>query len=702
MRFYLGGINPNTMRLTTLVATCGLTAQLFAAHLPGGNITYRCTGGNVHEITLQLWRECSGFTMVGQDLHLTNSCGVSFDLTNIPLVSTEDVSPVCPEQQNQTTCNGGTEIGIQLYTYQTSVFLSPCAQWTIAWNICCRNPSVNLEGEQGTYIEAIIKNLGGACNESPTFPDGRPPFACVDQPVSYDPGVLYSGPHDLRFHLIDARRYTGVVEPVIYQGTLTGAEPYPGLVIDSLTGNISFTPTIQGYVVCVIEVRMLDANGVLVGSVMRDFPFVVQACSNSVPDVNSGTAGNTTGSAQATGPYEVSACSGGAFCMEISIADNDATQELVLSSNVDAVLTGATFNVVGTNPAVATICWDSGGAAPGTYNFSITAEDGACPVPGVQNYTYTVIIGNGAAANAGADGFANVCDGNAVDLSALLTGDAGGTWSAGPVVTDAGLYTYVVQSTCANDTAYFVVGSGTTPNAGSDYSATICSDSPIDLELFITGDLGGTWSSGSSVVNATGQYTYTVGNGCGSDDAVFDITAVDAPDAGTDNAIIVCANATVFTLLDSLLGTPDNIGSWTNLGFAHPPTFDPTVDGSGQLCYTVNGIGPCGSAQACLTITVLPADDPYCLTLGTTSLRRTEFRIVPNPSTGLLRIEGMTVAAVAVDVLDNQGRMLWRSANGSQMVPVIELPSSLTSGVYLLRLRTMETGWSMHRFELLR
>lgn len=769
------------MRKALLLFCLLCTTITFAEHLPGGNITYRCISGNQYELTLQLWRECSGTAMIGQNLLLSNDCGVQFTLTNIPLVSQQEVSPICAGQQEQTTCNGGSLIGIELYTYRTTLFLSACNAWNISWNTCCRNTSVNLASQQGLYIEARLNNAGNACFNSPVFADDMPPFVCLDQPVSYDPGVTIDGGQTLRYRLIDARRYTPAVESVLYTPPYTGGEPFTGMVLDSLTGNISFLPTLQGYVVCVLEVSVYNSSGTFIGSVMRDFPFVVQVCDNTVPDATSGTTGNATGGAAATGDYEVTACGSGGFCMDITVADADANQSLTLTSNVDIALPGATFQVAGTNPAVATICWNTTGIAAGNYNFTVTATDDACPMPGSQNYTYTVVVVEGAF-GAGADGSAEICQGGTVDLSTLLTGAPGGTWSAGPVVSDAGEYTYTVASPCGDDVAVFTVTTLAIPNAGPDAATAICAGTSVDLSTLVSGDPGGTWSGGGPVVSAAGMYMYTVENSCGSDMAHFVVTVVQAPDAGLDNSTTICSDAAPFALFDQLAGTPQAGGMWTVGGAPHSPIYVPGTDGPnvfcytvmgnapctsavacvtvtenaapdagednvvgycinaapfnmldslggtpesggvwtspdaqvhtssfapstdipGVYCYTVPGVAPCIDGTACLTITELPATDPYCIWLGVAPERTPTLAIAPNPSMGSLRIEGLSEACAVAMIMDLQGRVVTTSRPVASSSFVLDVPSTVANGSYLLRLITMNGSTITHRFELQR
>lgn len=436
------------------------------AHLPGGNIGYRCISGNQHEVTLRLWRECSGSPMVAQSVAFTNTCGVSFTL-NVPLISQEEVSPVCPGQEGQTTCNGGGLVGLELYTYRTTLFLSSCNYWTIYWNICCRNTSLNLSQQQGLYIETRLNNAGAACTVSPVFSDDAPPFVCVGQPVSYDPGVTGPPNYTLRFRMIDARRFTGQVEPVIYQFPHLGEQPYTGMVIDSLTGRIEFTPDLQGYIYVVIEVNMYSAIGTWMGSVMRDFPFVVQACTNQVPAASSGQVGTVTGGATVTGQREVTICPNSSFCMQISIVDNDSGQILELSSNVALALPGSSFTVTGSNPAVASICWSSVGAAPGLRSFVIAASDNACPIRGSQTYTYKIIIASPPVA--GTSGTVNYCAIAApfALIDSLANAAPNGTWSGpngpnngqfDPAMNPPGAYTYAVTNALGcNGTATLTV-----------------------------------------------------------------------------------------------------------------------------------------------------------------------------------------------------------------------------------------------------
>lgn len=382
------------MSIRTLILACFSTFStlLFAEHLPGGSITYECLGNNTYTITLTLFRECTGEPMVPQDLRFSNDCGVVFTLSDLVAQEVADVSPLCPSEAENSSCNGGTLLGIQAHTYRQTLFLSPCNAWTIAWSTCCRQSSVNVQGNPGLYIEARLNNQNELCNNSPVITDQGIPVVCVNQPVVYDPGVVESDGNTLVYRFVEARFGTPEPLAVIYNFPYFGLEPFSGMLIDEGTGHITFTPTIQGYVITAFQVDEYDANGTWIGSVMRDFPFLVRACSNAVPPASTGLVSGVSGSAQQVGEREVRICGTGQLCMDLVFTDPNAGQSLSINSNVGDVLPGATVSISGTNPVNVQICWEPEDAAPMERNFTVAASNNVCPIPGTQWYTYSVSV----------------------------------------------------------------------------------------------------------------------------------------------------------------------------------------------------------------------------------------------------------------------------------------------------------------------
>lgn len=381
----------STARFLLLASLFTLGDALHAEHLPGGSITYECLGDNTYTITLTLLRECSGEAMVPQDLLFSNDCGVSFSISGLVHQEVDDVSPLCATQAGASSCNGGALFGVQAYTYRQSIYLSPCNAWTISWRTCCRQSSINVQGNPGLYIEARLNNTGNLCTNSPVFLESSIPVVCSGQPVNYDAGVSETDGDSLVFSFIEARFGTPAPFAVVYTFPYFGLEPFSGMQIDPATGIISFTPTVQGYVITVIQVDEYDANGNWIGSVMRDFPFLVRACSSPAPPTSTGLIAGVNGVAQQVDGRSVRVCDNGIFCMDLSFSANNG-QGLSFSSNIGQVLPGATLTSSGSDPVAVQMCWDATGSLPFQTEFTIVATNDVCPVPGSQWYRYSLSV----------------------------------------------------------------------------------------------------------------------------------------------------------------------------------------------------------------------------------------------------------------------------------------------------------------------
>jgi gliding motility-associated-like protein len=261
----------------------------------------------------------------------------------------------------------------------------------------------------------------------------------------------------------------------------------------------------------------------------------------------------------------------------------------------------------------------------GTYTYTVTGT-----APCVDATASVTVIVN-PIPNAGTDGAITLCsNGTSVDLFNSLTGTpmTGGTWTPAlasgtgvfdPTIDTAGTYTYTVTGVapCGSATATVTVTIITSPNAGTDGTANFCADSaPTDLFTFLGGtpQTGGTWSpalaSGTGVFNpavdTAGAYSYTV-NGiapCFTGSASATVTVNPIPNAGQDGTITLCSNATAVDLFASLGGTPQTGGTWSPALTSGTGLFDPTVDAAGTYTYTINGIAPCGTDSATVTVTI--------------------------------------------------------------------------------------------------
>ncbi|MBK7942655.1 MAG: hypothetical protein IPJ87_12410 [Flavobacteriales bacterium] len=597
-----------------------------ANHYSGGSITYQCLGGNQYLVNLDLFVDCSGVDPIPQNLTFQSDCGTTFTLNALPVPPGTEVSQLCPTSLPNSTCNGGALPGIEHYQFQTVVNLAACDDWTISWSICCRNTTVNLTGTPGMYLEAMLDNATAPCNNSPVFIDLSIPYVCRGQTVNYNYGVTEPDGHTIVYSLINARFAAPAPTSVPYAIGYNGGAPIPGITLDPTTGQLTFNAALQGNYVVAVLVQEFDANGNLIGSVMRDQMFVVMNCTGNAPTTG-GLVNNTGGLLLGSNSIEV--CDGEAFCVDVVFSDADPGTVLTLSSNATALLPGATFTITGTNPATGTLCW-TGDINNTPVNVYVEARDGNCPIENVASTSINIIStqGGGPLPDAGTNGVLNLCtsSGNA-NLFASLGGtpDAGGTWQGPggvphsgtfvPGTDPPGIYTYTVGNSCVNATATVNVVVNAASNAGTNGNLTVCGNgAAVSLlaQLGGTPQAGGAWAGPSPVVGGTthpatmapGVYTYTVTGMAPCTNAQATVTVVEnaATNAGTNGNLTVCGNGAAVSLLAQLGGTPQAGGAWAGPSPVVGGNYDPATMAPGVYTYTVTGVAPCTNAQATVTV----------------------------------------------------------------------------------------------------
>ena len=269
-----------------------------------------------------------------------------------------------------------------------------------------------------------------------------------------------------------------------------------------------------------------------------------------------------------------------------------------------------------------------GTSIAGNYTYTVA---GSPPCPSASATVTVNVLSN---ADAGGDGGTTVCGSDGpVSLFTLLQGspDAGGSWfgptgtattgTFDPAISTPGQYTYIlyVPAPCQNDTAQVVMGVVAPVSAGSDGSATLCSnDASVALFNLLNGtpDVGGTWtapnggpSEGSFTpgTDMTGGYVYTVyaTAPCTDQSAFVTLGVNPLPNAGTNGSITLCPEAAPISLFSMLGGSPMSGGSWTGPnGQPSNGIFDPATSPQGAYTYTVTGLSPCPNAVASSTATV--------------------------------------------------------------------------------------------------
>jgi gliding motility-associated-like protein len=284
--------------LIVLALICFSFASLRGAHLVGGEMSYRCLGGNSYEITLKVYRDCQssatqfdGQAKVGIFNHSTGALIRTLNVrfpgeSNIPINTISSCLVVPP----------GLCLKQTIYK-DTTTLLPSTSGYDIVYQRCCRDPAiVNIigPGAGNTYYSFIPAN-DIACNSSPSFNNFPPVFLCINDSINFDYSATDLDGDSLVYEFVTP--YTGgtSVNPAPNPSpppfsTVNWAPGYtisnqitatPLLAINSVTGQLTGIPTGIGKYVVGVKVKEYR-NGVFISETIRDFQFNILNCQKSI------------------------------------------------------------------------------------------------------------------------------------------------------------------------------------------------------------------------------------------------------------------------------------------------------------------------------------------------------------------------------------------------------------------------------------
>lgn len=285
------------------------TENAQASHIVGGDLSYRCLGGNQYEIRMIIRRDCNNanpeadfddpaaiFVYDGNGNPVQNVGNGGIILLN--LISMDTISSSFDDDCS----NIVSSLCIQEAVYIDTITLPRRpGGYNMLYQRCCRNVIINnivQPLEIGMTLDVrITEEALETCNSSPVFVDFPDPVACIDRTFTFDhaatdadrDSIVYS----LCTPLLGATRddpnpdVSGVhpdypVDPIVWltptydESYMLGNQTNP-LTIDSRTGFISGFPEIQGTFVigvCVSEYR----NGELLTTIRRDIQINTISC----------------------------------------------------------------------------------------------------------------------------------------------------------------------------------------------------------------------------------------------------------------------------------------------------------------------------------------------------------------------------------------------------------------------------------------
>lgn len=242
--------------------------------------------------------------------------------------------------------------------------------------------------------------------------------------------------------------------------------------------------------------------------------------------------------------------------------------------------------------------------------------------------------------------------------------------------------TLTVNGTASSSQTITVSDIPTTPLITAGSATTFCEGGSVVLTS--SSASGNTWSTGATTptitVSTSGTTTVTTTTaGCTSGTSAGMVVTVNPNPVVAFAAIPdMCVYNSPVTLIQ---GTP--IGGTYSGNGVNAGQFDPTIAGIGTTTITYDYVdGNNCSASATSTVLV-----DACL--GMKEYTSSNIHVFPNPSSGLITVDGGNLSLKKILIFDNEGKLVETVTGSSETILQLDL-SKFAAGIYTLEISTPE------------
>lgn len=384
-----------------------LPVMVGAQWLAGLDLSLTSLGLSNYQARFIYYRDCGGINApntVSMQFQCPTNPALNFNLTSVPRISIQDLTPVCPGILSR--CAGGSNDGYQAHVYETLVTLPPCSNWKVSHSNCCRPPSVTIQGVAGMsgYIETRLNNLDAPFNSSPVFTNNPVNFMCTGQQSIINHGATDPDGDSLSYSL--ANPFESSSTYLIWLPPYSSAQPIasnPPVTIDPVTGEIRMKPTMNIQSLMLLKAdqwRTLNGVPTLVGTSYRDVKLTSLNCNNQLPLLGGISMTPGSGYNPADTIFRKDVCLGDTVVFSLYGHDADTPNSTIPGNREKFNLSWnqgipqAAFQVYhqDSDSAWAQFYWTPTAADRGLHCFTATIRDFACPYNGVQTYTYCLKV----------------------------------------------------------------------------------------------------------------------------------------------------------------------------------------------------------------------------------------------------------------------------------------------------------------------
>ncbi len=285
-----------------------------AFHIAGGDLTTRWISGNLYEVKLTLYRDCSNPSGAPYDQEITVSVYRKIDDQLLDTLHMSlDQTSVNALQLTGAACVSPPQVCMQTGSYHTLVNLpDDPGGYYLVWERCCRNNTiVNLVNPQAAGMAFYMETADPVLhNSSPVFNGAPTPFICAGQFFRIPFNATDADGDSLVYALSEPLDggHTSNTSPNPFSplgnDETPPAQPYTTtqwnagfslsnvcgssqpMTINSQTGVVEGVADLQGIYAMAVTVYEYR-NGVLIGEVRREIEFTVIVCvGNNPPNVS--------------------------------------------------------------------------------------------------------------------------------------------------------------------------------------------------------------------------------------------------------------------------------------------------------------------------------------------------------------------------------------------------------------------------------
>jgi hypothetical protein len=209
-------------------------------------------------------------------------------VATLNLEQSYEVSGIHASQIANSTCNGGTLPGFELFVYADTILLpQTCANWVIGWTGCCRNPNFTNLSTTGSpiYVEAGIDSR--YLYSSPQFNRVQLPYYCANSSSRSEMPRATAYPSNMdSFISVLTCPLQGANNCLAYAAGLSVNEPLhlapsTSIFVDNIRRKILFFAEDNlAQLAAVATTTYQIKNGDTVGYVQSDLPLIIDTLSN--------------------------------------------------------------------------------------------------------------------------------------------------------------------------------------------------------------------------------------------------------------------------------------------------------------------------------------------------------------------------------------------------------------------------------------